>query len=67
LRWSSLVAFVICATVGAAVYAFAYVAIFGDGSYGLSDAAETYLLISIPIVGSIVGWLGAAGAARLAR
>jgi hypothetical protein len=53
--------------VGSAAYAFAYLAIFGDGSYGLTDTSETLLLVSVPIVGSIVGWLGAAALARLRR
>ena len=64
-RWSLLIAFVVCGMVGAAAYAFAYDAIFGDASHALTDTGLTLLLVSIPIVGSITGWLGAAALARL--
>ena len=68
LRWSSLVAFVVCAMGGATAYAFAYDAIFGDASHALTSTTSlVLLLVSIPIVGSIAGWLGAAAVARLER
>ena len=65
LRWSLLIAFVICGMGGAAAYAFAYDVIFGDASHALADTSLVLLLVSTPIVGSITGWLGAAALARL--
>ena len=65
LRWSSLISFVFSALVGAAVYTLAYLAIFGDATGALSTTTHlVFLLVGIPIVGSLVGWLGA-GAATL--
>jgi hypothetical protein len=65
LRWSSLVWFVFSAFAGAGAYAFAYVALFGDATGQLTTTTSlVFLLIGIPLVGSLVGWLGA-GAATL--
>ena len=67
LRWSSLISFVFSALVGAAVYTLAYLAIFGDATGALSTTTRlVFLLVGIPIVGSLVGWVGA-GAATLIR
>ena len=60
LRWSSLISFVFSALVGAAVYTLAYLAIFGDATGALYTTTRlVFLLVGIPIVGSLVGWLGA--------
>jgi len=65
LRWSSLLWFVFSAFVGAGAYAIAYEAIFADATGALTTTTSLmFLLVGIPIVGSLVGWLGA-GAARL--
>ena len=67
LRWSSLISFVFSAFVGAGAYTLAYVAIFGDATGALDTTTRLmFLLVGIPIVGSLVGWLGA-GAATVIR
>ena len=65
LRWASLISFVFSAIVGAGAFAFAYVAIFGDATGALTTTTSmVFLLVGIPLVGSLVGWLGS-GAATL--
>jgi hypothetical protein len=65
LRWSSLIWFVFSAFVGAGGYGIAYEAIFADATGALTTTTSlVFLLVGIPTVGSLVGWLGA-GAARL--
>src|SRR5438045_741470 len=60
LRWSSVISFVLSAFVGAGAYTLAYVAIFGDTTGALYTTTRlVFLLVGIPIVGSLVGWLGA--------
>lgn len=67
LRRSTLISFVFSAFVGAGAYAFAYLTILGDASGQLATTTSlVFLLVGIPIVGSLVGWLGA-GAATLIR
>jgi len=65
LRWASLFWFVFSAFVGGGAYALGYDAIFGDATGALTTTTSlVLLLVSIPLVGSLVGWLGA-GAATL--
>jgi hypothetical protein len=65
LRWASLIWFVFSAFVGAGAYAIAYEAIFADATGALTTTTSlVFLLVGIPLVGSLVGWLGA-GAATL--
>ena len=60
LRWSSLISFVFSAFIGAAVYTLAYLAMFGDATGALyTTTGLVFLLVGIPIVGSLLGWLGA--------
>ncbi len=68
LRWASLISFVFSAFVGAGVYTLAYVAIFGDATGALYTTTRlVILLVSIPIVGSLLGWLGAGAATFISQ
>jgi hypothetical protein len=63
LRCATLVWFVVSAFVGAGGYAIAYDAIFGDATGALTTTTSlVFLLVGIPLVGSLVGWLGASAA-----
>ena len=68
LRWRTLISFVFGAFVGAGAYTLAYVAIFGDATGALYTTTRlVFLLVGIPIVGSLVGWLGASAATLVSQ
>ena len=68
LRWASLIWFVFSAFVGAGAYGIAYDAIFGDATGALTTTTSlVFLLVGIPLVGTLVGWLGAGAAALISQ
>ncbi len=68
LHWTSLIWFVFSAFVGAGGYGIAYDAIFGDATGALTTTTNlVFLLVGIPLVGSLVGWLGAGAASLISQ
>jgi nucleoside recognition membrane protein YjiH len=68
LRWTTLLWFVFSAFVGAGAFGIAYEAMFADATGALTtDNSLVFLLVGIPIAGSLVGWLGAGAAALVSQ